>query len=121
MLSWGFFVAQWLGYGCSHVDGHSQRRFPLAFQVLPALIMRGGIWFLQESSHWLVEKERYEEARQVLSKLHGDGNNQDILELEFQEIRDTVGNPAVYLSFFDSGVLRGQKSPFASISASQNE
>lgn len=90
VLSWGFFVAQWLGYGCSHVDGHFQWRFPLAFQVLPALIMCGGIWFLQESPRWLIEKERYEEARQVLSKLHGDGNNQDILELEFQEIRDTI-------------------------------
>jgi MFS family permease len=24
MLSWGFFVAQWLGYGCAFVDGAFQ-------------------------------------------------------------------------------------------------
>ncbi|WYZ44520.1 hypothetical protein EsH8_VII_000956 [Colletotrichum jinshuiense] len=90
MLSWGFFVAQWLGYGCSHVDSHFQWRFPLAFQVVPALIMAGGIWFLQESPRWLMEKERYDEARQVLKKLHGNGENDAFLELEYREIHDTI-------------------------------
>lgn len=32
MLSWGFFVAQWLGYGCFQVDSPFQWRFPLSFQ-----------------------------------------------------------------------------------------
>ncbi|KAF7548052.1 hypothetical protein G7Z17_g7308 [Cylindrodendrum hubeiense] len=90
MLSWGFFVAQWLGYGCSHIDNHFQWRFPLAFQVLPALIMAGGIWFLEESPRWLIEKERYDEARKVLSKLHGNGHNEDIIELEYREIYDSI-------------------------------
>ncbi|KAK1707872.1 MFS sugar transporter [Colletotrichum lupini] len=90
MLSWGFFVAQWLGYGCSHVDSHFQWRFPLAFQVAPAFLMAVGIWFLSESPRWLIEKERYEEARLVLKRLHGNGDNDDFLEAEYQEIHDTI-------------------------------
>jgi sugar porter (SP) family MFS transporter len=90
MLSWGFFVAQWLGYGCTHVSGHFQWRFPLAFQVVPGLLMAGGVWFLQESPRWLMEKEKYEEARSVLVKLHGTGDNEDFIELDYQEIHDSI-------------------------------
>jgi hypothetical protein len=54
------------------------------------MIMACGIWFLCESPRWLVEKERYEEARAVLEKLHGTGSNEEFLDLEFREIRDTI-------------------------------
>ncbi|KAL2789126.1 sugar transporter [Aspergillus keveii] len=90
MLSWGFFVAQWLGYGCFQVDSHFQWRFPLAFQTVPGIVMGCGIWFLYESPRWLVEKERFEEAKVVLGKLHGTGSNHEFLELEFREIVDTI-------------------------------
>ncbi|KAH8587958.1 general substrate transporter [Bisporella sp. PMI_857] len=90
MLSWGFFVAQWLGYGCFKVNSDFQWRFPLAFQVVPGLVMGVGIWFLQESPRWLIEKDRHEEAQAVLQKLHGNGLNQEFLDLEYREIRDTI-------------------------------
>ncbi|KAH7348893.1 general substrate transporter [Rhexocercosporidium sp. MPI-PUGE-AT-0058] len=90
MLSWGFFVAQWLGYGCFKVNSDFQWRFPLAFQLVPGLIIACGIWFLQESPRWLIEQDRHEEARLVLEKMHGTGSNQDFLELEYCEIRDTI-------------------------------
>ena len=90
MLSWGFFIAQWLGFGCFKVNSPFQWRFPLSFQVLPPLVMACGIWFLAESPRWLVEKERYEEARATLEKLHGTGDNQEFLDMEFREIRDTI-------------------------------
>ncbi|KAF9892239.1 hypothetical protein FE257_002016 [Aspergillus nanangensis] len=90
MLSWGFFIAQWLGYGCFQVDGDFQWRFPLAFQAVPGLIMAGGIWFLSESPRWLVETERFEQAKAVLENLHGDGLNDAFLQAEFREIVDTI-------------------------------
>ncbi|KAE8143452.1 sugar transporter [Aspergillus pseudotamarii] len=90
MLSWGFFVAQWLGYGCFQVDSHFQWRFPLSFQVVPGIIMGSGIWFLAESPRWLVEKQRYEEAKAMLERLHGNGLNGDFIQLEFREIVDTI-------------------------------
>lgn len=37
-----------------------------------------------------MEKDRHEEARVVLQKLHGTGDNEEFLDLEFREIRDTI-------------------------------
>ncbi|KAH6706559.1 general substrate transporter [Leptodontidium sp. 2 PMI_412] len=92
MLSWGFFVAQWLGYGCSFSNTDLQWRFPLAFQCVPALILLGGIWFLHESPRWLMEQDRHEEALATLHALHDDstGSNIEYVELEFREIRDVI-------------------------------
>jgi len=90
MLSWGFFVAQWLGYGCFHVESDFQWRFPLAFQVVPGVVMGIGVWFLYESPRWLMEKDRHAEARLALRKMHGNGHNDEFLQLEFEEIRDTI-------------------------------
>ena len=92
-LSWGFLVAQWLGFGLEKVQSSSvQWRFPLAFQCFPALILLGGIFFLTESPRWLVEKDRHDEARVILKKLRIGGTTEAeaIIELELQEIRDVV-------------------------------
>ncbi|PQE19200.1 hexose carrier protein [Rutstroemia sp. NJR-2017a BBW] len=90
MLSWGYFAAQWIGYGCNYSSSSFQWRFPLAFQVVPGLFLAIGTWFLQESPRWLMEKDRHDEARAALIKLHGNGSNDEYLELEFAEIRDTI-------------------------------
>ncbi|EON70080.1 hypothetical protein W97_09346 [Coniosporium apollinis CBS 100218] len=89
MLSWGFLVAQWLGYGCSFTKGSFQWRFPLAFQCFPSLILLVGIWFLQESPRWLMEKDRHDDAMRALRKLRS-GTNEEAIELEFREIRDVI-------------------------------
>ena len=52
--------------------------------------MAGGIWFLQESPRWLIEQDRHDDARAVLNKLHNNGSNEEFLELEYREIRDTI-------------------------------
>jgi hypothetical protein len=52
--------------------------------------MAGGIWFLQESPRWLIEQERHDDARAVLNKLYNNGSNEEFLELEYREIRDTI-------------------------------
>lgn len=67
-----------------------QGRFPLAFQVFPGLLLFIGIWFIQESPRWLIEHDRYDQARLTLEKLHGNGRNQDFLELEYREIHDAI-------------------------------
>lgn len=37
-----------------------------------------------------MEKDRHDEAREALRRLHGTGNNEEFLELEYTEIRDTI-------------------------------
>ncbi|KAH6847211.1 general substrate transporter [Chaetomium sp. MPI-CAGE-AT-0009] len=89
MLSWGFLVAQWLGYGCSFVTSSFSWRFPLAFQNVPSVILLVGIFFLNESPRWLMEKDRHEDARAVLDRLRS-GQDRDLVELELQEIREAI-------------------------------
>ena len=64
-------------------------RFPLAFQNLPGLILISGIFFLQESPRWLMEKDRHEEALASLRKLR-EGIDEETINLEFREIRDVI-------------------------------
>ncbi|KAI3553120.1 hypothetical protein CABS03_11095 [Colletotrichum abscissum] len=89
MLSWGFLVAQWLGYGCSFVTNDFSWRFPLAFQCIPGIIIATGIYFLEESPRWLVEKGRYAEARRSLDKLRV-GVDEKAVDVEYNEIRHAV-------------------------------
>ncbi|KAF7586705.1 hypothetical protein BBP40_008423 [Aspergillus hancockii] len=89
MLSWGYLVAQWLGYSCSLSGSEFSWRFPLAFQRFPGIILVVGIWFLNESPRWLMEKDRHEEAREVLMSLRH-GKDPELVELEFREIRDVI-------------------------------
>ncbi|KAL2134793.1 hypothetical protein VTI74DRAFT_10777 [Chaetomium olivicolor] len=65
------------------------RRFPLAFQTLSSLILLIGIFFLNESPRWLMEKDKHEDARAVLNSLRS-GQDQELIELELQEIRDVI-------------------------------
>jgi hypothetical protein len=39
MISWGFFAANWVGYGCQYLTNTAQFRVPLAIQIVPALIL----------------------------------------------------------------------------------
>ncbi|KAM0324870.1 hypothetical protein ACHAQA_007836 [Verticillium albo-atrum] len=89
MLSWGFLVAQWLGYGCQFRGGEFSWRFPLAFQNVPGVILIAGIWFLQESPRWLVERDHHEQARASLKALRS-GTDEETIELEYREIRDVI-------------------------------
>ncbi|KAJ3535859.1 hypothetical protein NM208_g6960 [Fusarium decemcellulare] len=90
MLSWGFLAAQWIGYGSTHANSSFQWRFPLSFQAVPAMILAIGILFLPESPRWLMEKDRAEETRETLRRLHYDGTNDDFILAEFQEIQNSI-------------------------------
>ncbi|KXH33494.1 hypothetical protein CSIM01_10550 [Colletotrichum simmondsii] len=65
------------------------RRFPLAFQCIPGIIIATGIYFLEESPRWLVEKGRYAEARRSLDKLRV-GVDEKAVDVEYNEIRHAV-------------------------------
>jgi len=41
MIVWGFFVANWVGYGCQFLTSTGQWRIPLAIQIVPAIMLFG--------------------------------------------------------------------------------
>ncbi|KAJ5290114.1 uncharacterized protein N7443_010367 [Penicillium atrosanguineum] len=92
MIGIGFIVSTWIGYGSLHASDSSefQWRFPLAFQVVPALTLVIGMIFLPESPRYLIEKDKFSEAMQVLRKMHSDGTNDDWIEAEYTGICRTI-------------------------------
>ncbi|KAI4115826.1 MAG: hypothetical protein LQ345_003660 [Seirophora villosa] len=90
----GVAVAYWLEYGCSFYKGGNSDfvwRFPIAFQILPLLVLFGIVWFFPESPRWLCKVGREDESRYVLERLREDGmQSTGKAEAEFQDIRNIV-------------------------------
>jgi uncharacterized protein YecE (DUF72 family) len=65
-----------------------QVRVPLGLQIVPALLLLVGMFFLPYSPRWLASKGRTEEARNTLVRLHGGRKNAnlDAVEAEIQEM-----------------------------------
>jgi MFS family permease len=88
MISLGFFVANWVGYGCQFIKGDGEFRVPLAIQIIPGVFLLAGMFVLPYSPRWLAKQGRTDEARDTLVRLHGGRKNADphAVEAEIQEI-----------------------------------
>lgn len=88
MIGWGFFIANWVGYGCNFINGDGQWRIPLGIQIIPAILLLFGMFVLPYSPRWLAKQGRHDEARSTLFRLHGGRKSarEDVVEAEFQEM-----------------------------------
>ncbi|KAI3398684.1 hypothetical protein diail_8723 [Diaporthe ilicicola] len=90
----GVVVAYWLEFGLSFVDGGNSSiawRFPIAFQIIPLLVLLGAVWFFPESPRWLTKVGRDEEARYILRRLRGtDATGESKARAEYHDIRSIV-------------------------------
>ncbi|KAF7548430.1 hypothetical protein G7Z17_g7062 [Cylindrodendrum hubeiense] len=74
----GYATASWVGVGFYFVNASgAQWRPPLAFQVLPPLLLCCGILRLPESPRWLVERGHRDEALDIIKKLHHSADGDD--------------------------------------------
>lgn len=64
-------LANWINYGLYFQGGAFQWRFPLAFQLVFAIIAVPIMLFVPESPRWLLMKERRDEACEVIARLKG--------------------------------------------------
>ncbi|KAE9363916.1 general substrate transporter [Stipitochalara longipes BDJ] len=106
----GVVVAYWLEFGLSFIDQGASPirwRFPIAFQIIPLLVLFIIVWWFPESPRWLVKVGREDEARFILERLRGNEGEEKILaEAEFQDIRSVsklerkAGNRTSYWAMF---------------------
>lgn len=85
MNTLGFFTAGWVGYAGSFASGDAQWRIPLATQIPPALALALVTIVLPYSPRWLASKERHDEAKAVMYKLHTH-RGAETIEAEFAEM-----------------------------------
>ncbi|KAJ6004775.1 sugar transporter STL1 [Penicillium herquei] len=70
IIAVGTFIAYWIDFGLSYVDTSVAWRFPVAFQILFAILVSAGGLCLPESPRWFIIKGREQEACEVLAALH---------------------------------------------------
>ena len=74
----GVMLSYWVDYGMSFVSNESQFRFPIALQILFAIVTFIGIVFLPESPRWLIAHDRHDEAKEILWAVEKNARNLDI-------------------------------------------
>ncbi|ESZ96873.1 sugar transporter STL1 [Sclerotinia borealis F-4128] len=91
MITGGIALSYWLDFAFSFLEPSTVAwRFPIAFQIVPALLLLAFILELPESPRWLVLKGQEDEAKSVLSALADLPPDDHLVRTEFAEIKDTV-------------------------------
>lgn len=75
--------------GCTG-QSEASWRFPLALQILPAVILGVGMLFFPDSPRWLLMKERDDESITALSKLRRQPRDSSVLLNEYLEIKASI-------------------------------
>ncbi|KAI0137686.1 general substrate transporter [Hypoxylon sp. NC0597] len=87
----GGMIAFWGNYAVSiHLSGPRQYIVPLAIQGLPALLLFSLMALCNESPRYLARKDRWEDAKAVLTRIRNLSPDHPYLQDEFQEIADQL-------------------------------
>ncbi|KAF7189657.1 Sugar transporter STL1, partial [Pseudocercospora fuligena] len=83
----GFSLSNWVTFGFSYAGGAIAWRVPLALQFIFIAILYGTVPWLPESPRWLVQKDRHEEAEQILADIEGTETEDPYVQTELNEIK----------------------------------
>lgn len=91
LITGGICISYWLDFGFSFLEPSPiSWRFPIAFQIIFALIILAFVLELPESPRWLILKGKEDEALSVLGALSDLPSDDPYIQTEFSAIKDTV-------------------------------
>ncbi|KAH0596745.1 hypothetical protein MHUMG1_05865 [Metarhizium humberi] len=73
----GITIAYWINFGLRESNESFQWRFPLAWMIIPLIVVDVAVPFLPESPRWLIANGKRTEAIGILCKLRGDLSSND--------------------------------------------
>ncbi|KAH6952442.1 general substrate transporter [Ilyonectria sp. MPI-CAGE-AT-0026] len=86
----GSIAAAWITFGTRNINSDWSWRLPSLFQMIPSIAQLCAVWFLPESHRWLISKDRHNEALEALKRYHGDGEETELVKLEYEEIGTAI-------------------------------
>jgi MFS family permease len=122
MFAVGYSLSAWISLGVYFVSASGSGstfpwRFPLVFQAAPAILLLIGAPWLPFSPRWLMEQGRFDEAEQVLQRLHArkgtdkHGHAETVIK-EFHQIKRQIEfdgqmrQETTWISMFKSAATR---------------
>lgn len=91
MITWGILIMYFVSFGTSYIQSTASFRLPWGLQMIPPIILCMATRVMPRSPRWLASKDRWEEAIEVLARLHAHGDQLDPLVLaEIEEIREKI-------------------------------
>ncbi|KAJ5806937.1 hypothetical protein N7474_010529 [Penicillium riverlandense] len=107
IIAVGTFVAYWIDFGLSYVNTSAQWRFPVAFQIVFAIMVSVGALMLPESPRWFVIRGHDKEACEVLAMLNDSQPDAEDVLADFNmmkaDLKATESNKASWKQLFTFG------------------
>lgn len=82
----GLLLASCVDYGTQNYSDTGSYRIPVAIQMLWAIILATGLFFLPESPRYFVKRGKIDRAAQVLGRLRGQPRDSEFVQTELAEI-----------------------------------
>jgi MFS family permease len=102
----GSILASGVARGAVNVGGNSSWLIPVWTQIIfPGLILCLS-WFLPESPRWLYTRGKHSEAKRILTRYHGEGNENSVwVTLQLQEYEEYLNMDGGDKRWWDYGSL----------------
>lgn len=83
----GIVIAFYITYGTRYIPSYWAWRLPFLIQLIPAVLMCAGVFYLPYSPRWLCQQGRDEESLQTLAKIRQHATTDERVLEEWYEIR----------------------------------
>ncbi|KAH9870221.1 hypothetical protein J1614_007144 [Plenodomus biglobosus] len=102
----GSILAAGVARGSNNLTGNQSWKVPVWLQMLfPALILLLA-WFLPESPRWLYTRGRHTDAKKILTRFHGNGNEDSIwVSMQIREYEEYLNMDGGDKRWWDYGSL----------------
>ncbi|KAL5116081.1 hypothetical protein ACEQ8H_005977 [Pleosporales sp. CAS-2024a] len=102
----GSILASGVARGAINAGGNTSWRIPVWLQILfPGLVLLCA-WFLPESPRWLYTRGQRSEAKTILAKYHGEGNEDSVwVTMQLQEYEEYLNMDGGDKRWWDYGAL----------------